>query len=345
MTDDLLFYVIIPIYNGARYIDQCIESIYRQTYSNYRIVMVNDGSVDDSASICDQYAQRDSRVTVLHQENKGQLASRDAAVRYLIKQNIDAEHTYLLFLDVDDQLKTEALSEIRNAIISYNCDMVIFGYERVKEGKILKKYNPEKHFSGCIEDKRILYKIILSDNNYNSMCTKSMSLKLYSDVDYSNYYRVRHGEDLIQSLSYLRNCKKAYFLNKALYNYTVNASSVSQKVNYKNYELDSAVREYVWQFLQDENVWTESDFEDYVLFCQKLLMRKIKAVACFDIPGNERKRMLETMHGNAYYQRILSKGADKNIVLHLFNKKKYMTLCFLIRLLYKPVDIAKRIRS
>lgn len=346
MDDSILFYIIIPVFNGEDYIDQCIESVYRQSYNNYKIVMVDDGSCDNSFSLCEQYARKDARIVVLHQDNRGQLASRDTAVRYVISHNSSIDSAFFVFLDVDDQLKDKALFEIKSAIDEYGCDIVVFGFDRViGDGTIVKSYCPERHYSGCIDNKRLLYKVILGNNNYNSMCTKAISVKLYSDVDYEDFYHVRHGEDLVQSLSYLKNSNKVLFLNEALYNYRVNLNSVSNKINCDNYDFGSKVREYVWQFIKSEAVWTEEDFEEYALFCKRLLIRKINTVAKFNVSLKKRRDMMSQMRHNAYYSQLLESYGGNGIVLFLFQQEQYLFLCLLIVLGSKSVELFKAIKD
>lgn len=118
--------VIIPVYNVERYIGRCIESVINQTYSNIEIILVDDGSPDHCPELCDEFAQKDSRIKVIHKKNGGQSSARNAGIEC-------AQGEYIFFLDSDDYLKENALEVLYNSLISSNTAKVaICGISFVK---------------------------------------------------------------------------------------------------------------------------------------------------------------------------------------------------------------------
>lgn len=118
------FSFIIPVYNVKDYVAQCIESILSQTYKNYEIILVDDGSTDGSGDICDKYAQKDNRIRVIHQRNQGNSVARNKAVEL-------SKGEYIIFLDSDDYWIADKLD-----VIAANCkdnDLVVFNYETYDE--------------------------------------------------------------------------------------------------------------------------------------------------------------------------------------------------------------------
>ena len=109
--------VIIPVYNVASYLSECLESVLSQDYENLEVILIDDGSTDESGKICDEYAQKDSRICVIHQENCGAGAAKNAGLRA-------ATGEYLCFLDSDDYLEPGAYSHMVELMEHYDADVV-----------------------------------------------------------------------------------------------------------------------------------------------------------------------------------------------------------------------------
>lgn len=133
--------IIIPVYNSAEYIGKCIESILKQTYKDYNILIINDGSKDNSQEIIDKYKERyPDKITAIEQENKGVARTRNESIKR-------ATGKYIMFMDNDDYLDEDYIETFINEIEKSNYDVVIGGYRRITEtGKILKtlKLNDEQ---------------------------------------------------------------------------------------------------------------------------------------------------------------------------------------------------------
>lgn len=112
--------VVIPVYNAEKYIIKCLDSILKQTFGNFCVILVDDGSNDCSGKICDLYAGRDSRICVIHQQNKGCIEARKAGVLSDIAQAA----SYIMFCDADDTLKPTALEILYKMAKTYNADCV-----------------------------------------------------------------------------------------------------------------------------------------------------------------------------------------------------------------------------
>lgn len=113
--------VIVPVYNTGKYLARCIDSILSQTFSDLELILVNDGSTDDSGAICDAYAARDSRVRVLHQENQGQSVARNNAIARM-------QGRWVHFVDSDDWIHPQMLQRLYEAAGQWNTDIAICGY-------------------------------------------------------------------------------------------------------------------------------------------------------------------------------------------------------------------------
>lgn len=118
------FSIIIPVYKVERYLHQCVDSVLAQSYTNYEIILVDDGSPDSCPQICDEYSAKDLRIRTVHCENDGQSAARNTG---LSSCTAGKESHYIIYLDSDDYWEgTDALQNIANNVIKFNCDIVLF---------------------------------------------------------------------------------------------------------------------------------------------------------------------------------------------------------------------------
>ncbi|MCD7838327.1 MAG: glycosyltransferase [Clostridiales bacterium] len=130
--------VIVPVYNVERYLDQCVESIVKQSYQNLEIILVDDGSSDTSGAICDQWAARDTRIRVIHQENGGLSAARNSGLDR-------ASGAYISFIDSDDAIEPGMLENLLNALEKEQGDVALCNFRYVFESETLGERQPNKY--------------------------------------------------------------------------------------------------------------------------------------------------------------------------------------------------------
>ena len=151
--------VITPIYNTASYLDQCIQSILAQTYTNWELLLIDDGSTDSSGAICDKYAKHDTRIRIIHQPNQGLSATR--------KRGIDnAKGDYIIFLDSDDYwIDNEILSKLLKIAEQYNADVVRGEYIRISGDSYEERiYSSSKiYYNIVVDEAQFLEHIIRRD--------------------------------------------------------------------------------------------------------------------------------------------------------------------------------------
>lgn len=203
-----LISIIVPVYNVAPYIADCVDSILSQSYRDIELILVDDGSTDYSGTICDKYAQQDSRVRVFHLKNGGVSAARNFGMKQAVGE-------YFMFVDSDDELMPGALNEITQCLVC-DADVIIFGIKVVsRDGE--KLMIPE---SGIYDQKAFgnvyieLYKSFIINSPVNKVFRKSL---VGADVSFPLHMSL--GEDLIFCNAYLRCCKKIVTIEKVLYLY------------------------------------------------------------------------------------------------------------------------------
>lgn len=328
MQETVQFSVLVPVYNAAKYLDECILSVLNQTYHNYEIILVDDGSTDESGWICDGYASRYSCIYSFHKKNAGQLHTREYAVNH-------ANGEYCVFLDADDYLELNALEKIYEYINVYKCDCLIYGIQRVSNGNVVGYMKDTISSPLVFENKREWLMRMFLDASYNSMCRKAIKTDLFPKNNYNKYYHLRHGEDLLQSIDVLYNANCVVFAPDVLYNYRLNLESVSQSVCYENYENDSSIRNYVANFMCSTNFFNKEDIYRYRAYAIRLFINEIEQIAGFSTRYDNKKKMFHDMINDSYYQRFLDTNeydqkqvGKKHFFFVLFRKRCFRLICF-----------------
>ena len=134
MSNNLKVSVIIPVYNVEQYLNQCLDSVINQTLKDIEIICVDDGSTDNSFKMLEEYAQKDNRIKVIHQKNKGAAAARNEGL-YI------AQGKYLSFLDSDDFFEIDMLEQMYNCAEKYNTDIVVCKSKVISNGIIKDNTN------------------------------------------------------------------------------------------------------------------------------------------------------------------------------------------------------------
>lgn len=195
--------VIVPIYNVEEYLSTCIESILNQTYKNLEILLIDDGSTDNSGKICDMYAKRDSRCIVIHQLNKGLSGARNTGLDY-------ATGEYISFVDGDDYIHPQMLEILYEALQKgdYDFSMALYKEVYVKENVLFISNYTFQEFD---QDQLIygLYNTSRKRNNYSEMNFHVVWNKLYKKKLINNTYFVQtSAEDTVFNTSIYLKCKK-----------------------------------------------------------------------------------------------------------------------------------------
>lgn len=340
-NNERIFYILVPVYNVEKYIVECIESVLKQTYTKWNLILVDDGSTDLSGAICDKYANGNRKISVIHKRNGGSLSARQAARNYLFDKGL-SENCYVLYLDSDDLLESEALYEINDMIESTGSDLIIYKYRRFKENEKLFKIDNQSRSFEIIEDKAVLYKKVFVNDGFNSLCRKAINISLLENKDYKDFFSVVYGEDLLQSIPLYKNAKRVLFSEAELYRYRMNPTSITHTVTYENFQVSSTVRNEVLSFLKKENIWTESDYVYYFTYCKACLKNDVRLIAGFKTHKKNRFKLFDDILADNYYKMVLKYTKKKDCVLNSLKKKNYNTVLFICSL-YRVAAAVKRI--
>jgi glycosyltransferase involved in cell wall biosynthesis len=228
--------IIVPVYNVEKYIDECIISLINQSYSNIEIVLIDDGSSDNSGLICDKYTNIDSRVKVYHNSNRGRVYSR--------KFGFDHSNGELvLFVDSDDWVEKDYVRTLINGINNDNCDMAICSYFENSSIQKIHMVSFDEGFYSCSKmHAEILPNLIINDKRkvyiLPSLCNKIYKRIILSKVLEITPGDITFGEDGCITYPYILRCKSIYIISNPLYHYRQNQESMTKSYN-KKQTLDS----------------------------------------------------------------------------------------------------------
>lgn len=207
-----LISVIVPVYNTEKYIHNCINSILKQTLTDFELILIDDGSPDSCGVICDEYAKKDSRVKVFHQENKGVCAARNEGIN-------NARGEYISFVDSDDYIRNNALEVLYNDITAHNADISCAGYGR--PGNNVQN-------SRCVvwKGKEALKKSLLDNPHTYSACRKLYRKSFVGDIRFEEGRKV--NEDSFFVFCCFLKQPVVVIRNMVIYHTVRNPDSASQ---------------------------------------------------------------------------------------------------------------------
>ena len=232
--------VIVPVYNVSRFLPECIESVINQTYGDFELILVDDGSTDGSGIICDNYASKDNRIIVLHKTNGGLTSARNAGLS-------TASGEWIMHLDGDDWIEPDMLFEFVATADREKADLVEGSFRKVWDnGKVLEYSLPYDH-----TDKETLLKSYMAyswTTIWGGMAKKS----LYDQYGLKSPEGTTFCEDFHLGVRLWYYAKKVVTINKIYYNYRQVSSSLIHNVNTKSEEDERRVYLDIIDFFKKE---------------------------------------------------------------------------------------------
>lgn len=216
------FSIIVPVFNVQDYLEVSCKSVFQQSYQDYELILVDDGSTDDSGKICDDIARNDpARIKVLHTKNQGSLLAKEAGLRM-------ATGDVIVFLDSDDCICNELLQKLYNCFTEHQCDMVLYNASTKEDFSTQDVSFPFESSKPCSEvSKSELCQKLASGTMPNSVCMKASNRNFIEYLpDFSGMSHVRNGDDLLLSLYMVTGAEKIYYLNEMLYFYRQREGSI-----------------------------------------------------------------------------------------------------------------------
>lgn len=211
--------IIVPVYNVENKVNRCLDCLVNQTYKNIEMLLIDDGSTDNSGQICDEYAKKDKRIKVIHKQNGGVSSARNVGIK-------EASGKYLMFVDSDDYMEKNTCEIMADAIEKYNVDLIIASYNTVYNDKIMKHICTEKiykNISDIKDDFRLIYMDCFLNSPWNKLFKKEFITKKFDE-------NMRYFEDYYFVLDYMDNIKNLATIETPLYYYVEDVNSSLTKI-------------------------------------------------------------------------------------------------------------------
>lgn len=332
--------VIIPVYNVEKYLPKCLDSIVNQTYNNLQIILVNDGTKDNSLEICQEYQNRDCRIQIINKENGGLSSARNKGLEY-------AEGKYCLFIDSDDYVELDLIENAVGRMEEENADLVVFGFDRFCEGiEDIETFRVQNEIDEINNPKNRLH--FIADTYYQYKIAYEVWNKIYRlDIikKYDIWYEDNHiifAEDICFNSYYMMYVNKVVKMDKVLYHYLIRDDSLTGglagmiKPKVQKFHV---LLQYIYTYMlnNDDSKYLINHFE---YLYASLLHDQYKRVTVGEIPENlyevENMDFFRQMSERAYKSRWKFPGffgfkigdllIDECFIVYHRNQKKMIML-------------------
>lgn len=262
--------IVVPIYNGETVINRCVDSILGQSFLDFELLLVNDGSKDKTRELCNKYEQKDERIRVINKKNEGVSATRNRGIQ-------EAVGVYIAFVDCDDYVDKHHFERMVSEMQRKAVDLVIGGYTRHKSGMIDTKAPKCAHYNSFKEFSEDFFGL------YNSWFLNTPWNKLYKREKIEQYFplELSLGEDLVFNLEYLKKCNEIEVIDEVGYQYFIMDNTNSLSIQYRedyfanscylHGEVISFAKEYLG--LTNELSWNDEAFVKGIRFAMTNMMR------------------------------------------------------------------------
>ncbi len=239
----MFFSVIVPVYKVEKYLPNCIKSVLSQSFCDFELILVDDGSPDSCPEICDDYKEKDERIKVIHKPNGGLASARRAGIK-------EAQGEYVFNLDSDDLIENDVLESAYNIIKETNCEIVSFAYRWVKNTQTVNITTDclDEGFYNEKDIKKHIYPKLLMDKNMEHvsyyLSGKAIKRELLTPHQLNVSEKISLGEDLCCVVPCYLHAKSVYISKKEAYLYNVREDSLSKEFNTKQiYLVENVINE------------------------------------------------------------------------------------------------------
>lgn len=311
-----LISIVIPVYNAEKYLEQCLNSITNQTYKNFEVILVNDGSIDHSESICMDFVKVDTRFKYFTKVNGGASSARNLGLD-------NAQGKYITFIDADDWVDENHLEVLINNIKENNSDMAVSSikkFDNVSRFKFRVYSNQEKYLLNYNKLNReeflvILPKLIHASNSYKIAVSKLFKKELVMDIRFDE--SIVYGEDLDFFFKIYNNISSISYVDEVTYVYRRHNESTSSKFNQQYAEQELLIYKKIYEKIEKLGLPTihyYTTIRDLLEFQKDFLENRVLF--------NEYQEFLKNIEEIVTYPKDLI-----SIIVPIYNVYPYLQLC------------------
>lgn len=330
--------IIVPVYNVDRYLEDCINSILNQSFYNFELILINDGSKDCSGEICDNYASKDKRVKVIHKNNEGVSIARNIGIDM-------SKGKYIMFCDSDDVVEKDWCRSLYNLYTNNHnsvavCGFNIINYRNNKSENIFKIFNKDKKINYLkVKDFYELY----DKNLLNYPWNKIYDAKIIKENKIKFEENITLGEDLLFNLKYFEFVKgDIVVLNECKYNYILRDNESLDNKYYKDLfgiytMLYKSIYDHMIIFKSDINIYIEKFYNSYFYMLNRVLKNTFHSKSNMNFI-QKIKYNSEVMKSEEFKECLRYSDLDK---MSLVYKKLYLRGNYILIYIYENLSKLK----
>ncbi|MFS0620666.1 glycosyltransferase family 2 protein [Priestia megaterium] len=326
MEEKYLVSLIIPVYNAESHIAKCLDSILKQSYKNIEVVLINDGSTDNSAKICEEYVKKDQRVKFFEQKNSGPSSARNFGIEV-------SQGKYIQFIDSDDQVDSNFTKKLVSGM-SKSVDLSICGYRTydLDKGNILTQ-DKTPWMDGILSKEEFInnFGVFYKNSIINPPWNKLYVTQIIKTNKLKFDKNIKNGEDLLFNLEYLELCRKISFSKDALYSYfRIDTNSLTKNFKSDFFENRQFLFSKIEQFLKKHNKYYLENKE----IVQKLYTNNI--ISCFENIFHENSNLTKKNMKEEIYK-IINNDLLRKKILYL-KRDSFQAKIILLLMLIKSIN-------
>lgn len=338
MKNDLIkLSIIIPIYNAEKYLERCIDSILLQSFQDFELILVNDGSTDRSRFICESYAQRDNRVILINKPNGGSSSAKNIGLSH-------ARGQYIEFVDADDYLDKEYIEHLWTGCDEYDADVCIgnVSFTKIRNSDIKSKKHVEmKRGYFTLKDFLMFYPQYMPKAIIGAPWNKLYKKEIIDAYEIKFDTKIKNNEDTHFNYWYLSKCSSVYVSDEPYYNYVdENVSSASRSYIPNLFDIYLMTYDKAIKFLKDTGVYEHNIGFQRQYFINLVIGAMNQIVLCKNrLSRSDKLKQIKKIVNNIKVEEAVKniRYADrkKQILLMLMKKKYYRTIYLMILMNYK----------
>ncbi|PLS01116.1 glycosyltransferase family 2 protein [Neobacillus cucumis] len=316
--------IIVPIYQVEQYLDRCIQSVLNQSFKDFELILVDNGSTDGSSEICNKYGEKDERIKYLQKKHGSIASGRNYGLKHAIGE-------FIQFLDADDWLTSDMLQKMYDTLLHSHSDLVTCGYQKMYVNELAKEY-----FVHCeVEDQTYNKKEFLT------ICAKYCENfilyfvwnKLYrAEIIRNNRIRfdesITRSEDVLFNLDYIKNANRFSFIKEPLYIYNrSNVNSTSKGFQIQDVEMQSITYDRIRAYLYQQGVYPSNERHlehQYAVTMFSLIAQAY--ITSLEVSKEVRRNYIKRILGNGSTQKALQYHSKSGFLANIIKFKLYKSI-------------------
>lgn len=332
MDNNFEISIIIPVYNVEKYIKKCLDSVLNQSNSKIQIIIINDGSTDNSHEIIEKYLEKHKNIIYIQQKNQGAAVARNTGLKYV-------KGEYVMFLDSDDYLERNSLHNLYKYIKNMNSEIIVFGYRKIwEEGsqilfdKLNDKFEENKIYNG-----QFIAENMMIENVMGYCCDKIFNFQyiINNPLEFKSYSCL---EDFLPIFKQIYKAEKICFYNKVIYNYRQREESISNSRNKKLFDDFKDNLKDVLNYIKSNNI----EFSKGCIQAYKIQGFNFMVTIFYEL-NRDNKNLYKTFYNDDYSLYEVS-FIDVLKNKHIKIKTKVSVMLWKLRLYHRGIDILRSIQ-